>query len=97
MVPRREWDAAFRRDGYRCMTPGCTVRADMHGHHIRHRAHLGPDEPSNLLGLCWLHHQEGVHGDLARVRGTAPLGLVWRLGKEALASWYRNERRLDRK
>jgi hypothetical protein len=24
----------------------------------------------------------------------APLGLLWRLGREGLAEWYRNERRV---
>ena len=32
---------------------------------------------------------------MARVRGRAPLDVTWRLGLETLASWYRNEKRID--
>jgi hypothetical protein len=43
---------------------------------------------------CRFHHQRGEHGGLASCTGVAPLGLLWRLGREGLAEWYRNERRL---
>jgi hypothetical protein len=45
--------------------------------------------------LCRFHHQRGEHGGLMSVRGAAPLGLTWRLGRPDLSVAYRNERRID--
>jgi hypothetical protein len=28
-----------------------------HIHHVRHRAHFGGNEMSNLVELCWFHHR----------------------------------------
>jgi len=94
-LPRRPGERTLGRDGYRCMAPGCTSRRNLQVHHLVHRAWGGGDEDENLLTLCLPHHQEGEHGGLARCRGRAPLDVVWRLGCEKLATWYRNEWRLD--
>ncbi len=91
--PKRQWDAIYSRDGWQCMAPGCTSRCRMDDHHIVYRADRGSNEPANQITLCRFHHQRGEHGRYARVRGTAPLGLVWRLGTRALATYYQNERR----
>ncbi|HEU4400678.1 MAG TPA: HNH endonuclease signature motif containing protein, partial [Candidatus Polarisedimenticolia bacterium] len=61
-------------------------------HHVVYRSRQGPDDLSNRACLCRFHHQRGEHGDLASCRGTAPLGILWRLGRKDLSSWYRNER-----
>jgi hypothetical protein len=94
--PRRAEDATYRRDGWRCMAPGCMSRRNLEAHHIVHRAHGGNDEPSNLVTLCAFHHRQGEHGGLMAVDGTAPLGLRWRLGPggEPAEAWFRNERTL---
>ena len=63
-------------------------------HHVHYRSRGSSDEASNRTCLCRFHHQRGEHGDLASCRGKAPLGLLWRLGKPGLASWFRSERRL---
>jgi hypothetical protein len=91
---KRQWDATYERDGYRCMAPGCTARCGIEDHHIHYRAHQGSDEPWNQLCLCKFHHQQGEHGNFARVRGKAPLDVIWRLGASDLGSWFRNERRI---
>ena len=93
-IPRREWDAIYRRDGYRCMAPGCTARCGIQDHHLVYRADQGSDEPWNNLCLCVGHHLQGEHGRFAKVRGRAPLDVVWRLGTPELATWYMNERRI---
>jgi hypothetical protein len=97
LVPKRRWDGTYRRDAYRCMAPGCTRRQGLQDHHVHYRSRRGSNRLDNQTTLCWCHHREGEHGDLARVRGVAPLDLTWRLGRQDLASWFRNERRLDRR
>ena len=61
---------------------------------MHYRSRGGSDEQANRTCLCRFHHQRGEHGDLASCHGKAPLGLLWRLGKPGLGSWFRNERRL---
>jgi len=93
--PRRQWHKTYERDGWRCMAPGCTSRKQMDCHHIDYRAHRGSDELPNLLTLCRYHHQQGEHGRYASVRGTAPAGLLWRLGPPTYGEWYRNDIRVS--
>jgi hypothetical protein len=75
----REGDPVAVRDRFRCQIPGCTVRGGS-GHHLRFRSQLGPDEPWNLLFLCYLHHVPGVHRRCIRVSGRVPERLVFELG-----------------
>jgi hypothetical protein len=98
-----EWDAPERcpkrdpvleRDGWLCMAPGCTARADLQRHHLIYRSEGGGDEASNRILLCSVHHRLGEHGGLARCRGRAPLDVVWRLGAQGLDTWWQNEMRL---
>ena len=91
---RRPGDRIFIREGWRCAAPGCTSRRNLEVHHVVYRSRLGGDDDSNRSCLCRFHHQRGEHGGLASCSGTAPLGLLWRLGRSDLAQWYRNERRL---
>jgi hypothetical protein len=93
-APARDADRIYRRDGWRCTAPGCTSRRNLEDHHLRYRSRGGDDDESNRTCLCRFHHQRGEHGGLARCRGTAPLGITWRLGREDVASHYRNERAL---
>jgi len=94
--PKRRWSKTYERANWRCMAPGCTSRRWHDDHHIRYRSGGGGHEDWNQLCLCRFHHQQGEHGRFARVRGRAPIDIVWRLGTKALARWYRNEVRLDR-
>lgn len=84
----------YSRDGWRCMAPGCSSRRNLETHHVVYRSQGGTDDPRNLLCLCRFHHQLGEHGVLAKVRGEAPLGLAWRLGREGCGGKFRNELRL---
>jgi hypothetical protein len=93
-TPWRPTNATFNRDDWRCMAPGCTSRAQLEEHHICYRSEQGGEEATNKLSLCRFHHQQGEHGIYARCRGKAPLGLVWRLGRRGLGTWFRNERKL---
>lgn len=61
-----------------------------------YRSKNGSDELWNQLAACAMHHLQGERGRLAQIRGQAPLDITWRLGRRDLASWWRNERRLDR-
>ena len=94
--PRGRDDAAFVRDGWRCTAPGCTSRRNLEQHHVVYRGRGGGDGMDNKTSLCRHHHQRGEHGGLISVRGRAPLGLTWRLGREDLAEWFINDRRIAR-
>lgn len=88
-------EEVYIRDGWRCSAPGCTSRRNLEDHHIVYRSRGGSHDLSNRSCLCRFHHQMGEHGGRARCRGTAPLGLTWRLGRPGLRSvQYRNELRL---
>jgi hypothetical protein len=95
-APKRSGDRIYIRDGWRCMAPGCTSRRNLEDHHLVYRSLGGVDDPSNRVCLCRFHHLLGEHGGRARCRGTAPLGIVWRLGTRPLGTQYHNERRLRR-
>ncbi|MFQ6018986.1 MAG: hypothetical protein ACE5KF_12425, partial [Kiloniellaceae bacterium] len=93
-APRRHADAVYNRDGWRCTAPGCTGRRNLEDHHLVFRSRGGPDDLSNRTTLCRPHHTLGAHGRYGRARGTAPLGIDWRLGRRDLGCRFRNERRL---
>lgn len=92
---KRRSEEVYARDGWRCSAPGCTSRRNLEDHHIVYRSRGGGDDLRNRTCLCRFHHRMGEHGGLARCRGAAPLGIVWRLGRAGLpadaAEWYRNE------
>lgn len=92
---RRRADAIYGRDGWRCMAPGCKVRVNLEDHHIEYRSHGGGNALTNRICLCRFHHQQGEHGLLARIRGVAPLGVTFSLGRADLARRFLNECRLD--
>jgi len=94
-APAGRDDAIFIRDGWRCAAPGCTSRRHLEDHHVVYRSQGGGHGHDNRVTLCRFHHQRGEHGGLMSVRGTAPLGLTWRLGSPGVATRYRNERRMD--
>jgi len=93
-MPKRPYDAIYRRDGYRCKAPGCTARAHLETHHLHYRSRGGNESATNLITLCFFHHQQGEHGLLAHCEGKAPLDVRWRLGYGTLATWWRNEMRV---
>jgi hypothetical protein len=92
---RRKSERIYAREGWRCGAPGCTSRRNLENHHPVYRSRGGPlSDPANQTCACRFHHQRGEHGELAEVRGRAPLGLVWRLGRGGIGGRFRNERSL---
>ncbi|RMG48818.1 MAG: HNH endonuclease [Acidobacteria bacterium] len=91
---RRAEQEIYERDGWRCQSPGCTSRRNLEAHHVVYRSRGGDDAPENLVTLCRFHHQRGEHGDLLRVRGAAPLEVVFTLGRDGIGGIFRNDRRL---
>ncbi len=93
--PRRPDREIHIRDGFRCIAPGCTSRSRLQVHHNRHRSRGGGEAAWNKCLVCTFHHLQGEHGDLAHCRGSAPLEMMWRLGRAGDGcTWYRNDRRL---
>ncbi|BDG03769.1 hypothetical protein AMOR_27650 [Anaeromyxobacter oryzae] len=64
------------RDRGWCQVPGCS-RAAAHVHHVWYRSRGGGDDGENLVSVCAAHHLHAIHGGFIRVRGRAPVGLVW--------------------
>ena len=95
-APRRDSDAIYVRDGWRCAAPGCTSRRNLEDHHVVYRSRGGTDALSNRTCLCRFHHQQGQHGGLMTCSGKAPLGLVWTLGDRGEGGTFRNDRRVER-
>ena len=82
----RRPDPVVERDGYCCAVPGCTLRRNLHDHHLRFRSAGGSDAPGNRVALCAFHHQRCLHVGFMRIRGRAPDGLVFELGLRPGAS-----------
>ena len=91
-MPKRTSDPIYTRDGWRCTAPGCTSRRNLEDHHLEYRSRGGCDDLSNRTTLCRFHHRLGEHGLVASCRGTAPLGIRWRLGLEETGAHFQNER-----
>lgn len=95
-MPKRAADRIYIRDGWRCSAPGCTSRQNMESHHLQYRSQGGElKAESNQTCACGFHHRMGEHGEFAECRGEAPLNIDWRLGREDLGRWYRNELRVS--
>ena len=93
--PSRRADEIYSREGWRCFAPGCTSRQNLEDHHLEYRSRGGDAKARwNRICLCGFHHRRGEHGFLARCRGKAPLGVLWRLGRKEVGVWFRNEREL---
>jgi hypothetical protein len=94
---RHAAEKIYRRAGWRCMAPGCTVRCKLEDHHLDHG--LGVPRKSALSGritLCRFHHQMGEHGLYMRCGGKAPYKVWFRLGQADRGVYYVNDRRMSR-
>jgi hypothetical protein len=95
-LPKRKADRIYIRDGWRCTAPGCSSRKNLESHHLEHLSQGGhPTAEDNQSCACRFHHQLGEHGLLASCKGKAPLDITWRLGREDLGTWYRNELEIE--
>lgn len=68
----------LRRDRGCCRVPGCRSARWLHIHHIVPRELGGSNDPSNLVCLCFAHHQ-ALHQQKISVTGVAPDALVFDL------------------
>ena len=55
-VPVRLFRALLHRDRGHCRHPGCTSKAGLHAHHIKHWIDGGRTDMPNLILLCERHH-----------------------------------------
>jgi hypothetical protein len=62
--------AVMRRDGGRCVVPGCRHATFVDVHHVRPRCEGGGDEVENLVVLCAAHHR-AVHRGALKVERSA--------------------------
>ncbi|HUL79352.1 MAG TPA: HNH endonuclease signature motif containing protein [Vicinamibacteria bacterium] len=81
------------RDRWRCQVPGCSKPAE-HIHHVRWRSRGGTNDRWNLVALCEAHHLAGVHAGYIEIEGTAPDGLTWIVGEEAVKRARAERRRV---
>jgi 5-methylcytosine-specific restriction endonuclease McrA len=87
-TPERSWQEippatarmVLRRDRGRCQVPGCRSSRWIHIHHVVHREHGGTNDPSNLVCLCFGHHQ-ALHRHQIAISGNAPDALVFDLAR----------------
>jgi hypothetical protein len=74
-IPPRLRRFVLARDGG-CCADGCTSRYRLQPHHRIRREHGGTDDPSNLVTLCWFHHQIVIHGYGYRIDPESPPGRI---------------------
>ncbi|MDQ7827119.1 MAG: HNH endonuclease signature motif containing protein, partial [Candidatus Eremiobacteraeota bacterium] len=71
----------LKRDRFRCQTPGCRCRRNLHVHHIIRRSQGGTDDPWNLIVLCEACHLHLLHGlRTLTIKGRAPDSLTFTFG-----------------
>lgn len=75
----------LRRDRGCCRVPGCRSSRWLQIHHIVWREHGGSNDPSNLICLCFAHHQ-ALHQGKIMCTGAAPDALVF-----DVSSYHRDE------
>jgi hypothetical protein len=66
-----------RRDGGRCVVPGCKNAVFLDVHHVVPRSEGGDHDPDRLVLLCGAHHRAQHRGQLV-VAGRVSTGLVFR-------------------
>ena len=69
----------LRRDGRRCVVPGCHNHLYLDVHHLDPRAEGGGHHPERLATLCGAHHRSAHLGHLC-IDGTASEGFIVRHG-----------------
>jgi hypothetical protein len=64
----------FRRDGGRCVVPGCRNATYVDLHHLELRSEGGGNDPDNLVVLCGAHHG-ALHRGRLQIDGKVSTGL----------------------
>jgi hypothetical protein len=76
-VPPSVRRLVIRRDGGRCVVPGCSQSVFVDIHHVVPRSEGGGHDPDLLVVLCGAHHRALHRGQLL-VEGRVSTGLVFR-------------------
>jgi hypothetical protein len=76
-VPPAVRRQVMRRDGGRCVVPGCSNAIFVDLHHIRLRSEGGDHDPDTLVVLCAAHHRAEHRGQLI-IEGRVSTGLLVR-------------------
>jgi len=67
----------MRRDGGRCVVPGCAQAVFVDTHHVVPRSEGGDHDPDTLVVLCCAHHR-AIHRGQLTVEGRMSTGLIFR-------------------
>lgn len=67
VVSERQFRALLLKYGGHCAHPGCTSRAGLEAHHVRHWLYGGCTDLANLVLLCRAHHR-GHHAGEFRIK-----------------------------
>jgi hypothetical protein len=76
-IPPRARREVMRRDGGRCVVPGCRNSVFLDLHHIDLRSEGGDHDPDGLIVLCGAHHRAHHRGHLL-IEGRVSTGVVFR-------------------
>ena len=76
-IPPRTRREVLRRDGGRCVIPGCRNSLFLDIHHLNLRSEGGNHDPDGLVVLCGAHHRAQHRGQLL-IEGLVSSGLVFR-------------------
>jgi hypothetical protein len=76
-IPPRVRREVMRRDGGRCVVPGCRNSVFLDTHHLDLRSEGGNHAPDGLIVLCGAHHRAQHRGQLI-IEGRVSTGLVFR-------------------
>jgi hypothetical protein len=76
-IPPRIRREVMRRDGGRCVAPGCRNAVYLDIHHLDLRSEGGDHDPDGLIVLCGAHHRAQHRGQLL-IEGRPSRGLVFR-------------------
>jgi hypothetical protein len=75
-IPPRVRRNVMRRDGGRCVIPGCRNSVFLDIHHVHLRSEGGDHDPDGLVVLCGAHHRAQHRGQLL-IEGRVSTGLVF--------------------
>jgi hypothetical protein len=76
-IPPRVRREVMRRDGGRCVVPGCRNSVFLDTHHLDLRSEGGDHDPDGLIVLCGAHHRAQHRGQLI-IEGRVSTGLAFR-------------------
>jgi hypothetical protein len=73
-IPPSVKRAVARRDGGRCIVPGCRSTKCLEAHHLDPLHEGGTHDPDRMGMLCWAHHR-GAHNGTLIIEGRVSTGL----------------------